>query len=177
LKLKYWQQRRPNYTFQGRWEKIRKKIKVRRQQTEPPTETRTAPTKRGDGDASNNMIKGYFWILGDIAHTPRFSKGITLISTKIHNPHFNFSNTFKFIYGDHYLLYTSYLLLFLPFIHFFSSWISITHQGLITFDHMFMRGFISTNIAYTWRLLLLFSLYPYWLPWYVLMLHEIDPGT
>jgi len=46
-------------------------------------------------------------------------------------------------YGGNPLHYTSPLLLFLPFIHFFSFWIFITRQGFIAFNPMFMWGFTS----------------------------------
>lgn len=46
-------------------------------------------------------------------------------------------------YGGNPLHYTSPLLLFLPFIHFFSFWIFITRQCFIAFNPMFMWGFTS----------------------------------
>ena len=74
-----------------------------------------------------------------------------------HNLMCDFHHTFKFIYGDHSLPYTLHLLLFLLFIHFFSYWVSITHQGLFFFffyNPIFIRGFTSYVGS--------FSLYFFW---------------
>lgn len=62
------------------------------------------------------------------------------ILTKIQNFHFNFNNTFKFIYGGHLLNYISYLLLS-SFICSFPSHVFVTHRNLTTFSSTFMQGF------------------------------------
>ena len=73
---------------------------------------------------------------------------------KIHKCLFNFYNIFRFIYGSNPLHYSSYLLLFLLFIHFFWFQVSITRESLTTFNPMFTKEFIIDIffiLNYTWR--------------------------
>jgi hypothetical protein len=92
-----------------------------------------------------NSLRSFFYFCYSFIHQNMLSvlPMLWILTYKNHNPHFNFNITFKCIYGGHPPHYISKLLLSPSFIHFFSSWTSITPRNLITLDHTFTRGFTS----------------------------------